>query len=135
MTNEEKYMKIRNNLQERVDNDLLTEEKANEINDLAWNKYMSESSKVEDAVAEIEKLAEAVKNGNVKLSKDDLEEISEMLNKGSGDSDDDSSDDSSDDAAEGEAETDEESCSKESADLAIESAIDFIDAYLNAIDE
>lgn len=134
MTNEEKYMKIRNNLQERVDNDLLTEEKANEINDLAWEKYMSESSKVEDAVAEIEKLAEAVKNGDVKLSKDDLEEISEMLNKGSDDSDDDSSDDSSDDAA-AEGEADEESCSKESADLSIESAIDFIDAYLNAIDE
>lgn len=133
MTNEEKYMKIRDNLQERVDNDLLTEEKANEINDLAWEKYMSESSKVEDAVAEIEKLAEAVKNGDVKLSKDDLEEISEMLNKGSDDSDDDSSDDYSDDDAEGEA--DEESCSKESADLSIESAIDFIDAYLNAIDE
>ena len=79
-------------------------------------------------------LREAVKNGDVKLSKDDLEEISEMLNKGSSDSDDDSSDNSSDDdAAEGEA--DEESCSKESADLSIESAIDFIDAYLNAIDE
>lgn len=88
-----KYEQIVEALQNKVDNGELTLEDANRLNDLAYDKYVLEASDEKDLEL-IDELRSLVEAGKVKLSKDDVKCIKELID--SAEDDDSKEDDKSD---------------------------------------
>lgn len=94
MTNVEKYNAIFESLQEKVNNEELTCEQAEELNVAAYNKYVVESKK-DDISDMLEELADAVEDGKVTIPKELVDQLKELLpTKEDEDSKDDKEDDS-----------------------------------------
>jgi hypothetical protein len=78
MNSIERYNAIFENLQERVNKGEITLEDAQKVNDMAYDRYMSEAAK-DNNVEMIEKLAELVKDGKVTLKDEDVKCIKELV--------------------------------------------------------
>ena len=136
MTNEERYMKIRENIQAKVNEGVLTEEAANEVNKMAMEKYMTITESKKDEVAELlDTLKDGVENGSVSIPKEVVDQLKGLVPA-------EGSDDSSDDAGEGEEggeEAKEEGCSKESCkkesctEEEVKEAVRVIDEFLDSL--
>ena len=107
-----KYEKIAEVLQERVDNGELSLNDAERLNDLAYQKYVIEAEGfIEEAANEskdlelIDKLRALVEAGKVKLGKDDIKCIKELIEDAE---DDDEKPEDTEQPAEGEEVEDEE---------------------------
>lgn len=98
-----KYDMIFESLQERVNNGELTVDDANRLNDLAYEKYVVNESKKDDDLAMIDDLRSKIEAGDVKLSKDCIEEIKELI----GSEDDDKEEDKKEDKASDDDQADE----------------------------
>ena len=112
-----KYEKIVEVLQERVDNGELSLTDAERLNDLAYQKYVIESEDfVEESADEskdlelIDKLRGLVEAGKVKLGKDDIKCIKELIEDAEDDADDkdETPDEEAEEPVDGEADTDKE---------------------------
>ena len=90
-----RYEEIFESIQDKLDRAILTPQIAERLNDLAYEKYVLTESKKDDDLEMIDSLREKIDNGEVKLSKDIIEEIKELL--GEEESDDDKEDEASDD--------------------------------------
>lgn len=75
-----RYEVIFEAIQEKLDNCVITPQIANRLNDLAYEKYvLHQESKKDDDLDMIDKLREKLDKGEVKLSKDMIEEIQELI--------------------------------------------------------
>lgn len=89
-----KYEIIYEELQSRVDKGELTVEQAEVLNDLAYDKYATESADNSKDLELIDQLRGLVEAGKIKLSKDDIKCIKELIEDAEEDDDDkDESDD------------------------------------------
>jgi hypothetical protein len=125
MTNDEKYLKIFETLTEKVAEGTLTEEKASEINDLAWDKYMTVTeSKKDDVLALLDQVRAGVEDGSLTLDDDLIDELKEAVGGDKGDDDKDTDDKGDDDASK-----------EEEAKEAVDDILNDIDAYLESLTE
>ena len=94
-----KYEIIYEELQSRVDKGELTVEQAEVLNDLAYDKYATESADNTKDLELIDQLRGLVEAGKIKLSKDDIKCIKELIEDAEEDDDDkdDEKDESDDD--------------------------------------
>ena len=84
-----KYELIYESLQDRVNKGELSVADAERLNDLAYEKYVVAESKKDDDLAMIDDLRAKIDSGDVKLSKDCIEEIQELIGGKDDDKDDD----------------------------------------------
>lgn len=99
-----KYEAIYESLQDKLDRAIITPEIAERLNDLAYEKYVVNESKKDDDLAMIDSLREKIDSGDVKLSKDVIEEIQELIGTEEADDDGDAKEDTSDKKDEGKSE-------------------------------
>lgn len=78
MTNYEKYEAIFEKLQEKLNNEEITMESAEQLNDEAFNKYVLESKK-DDVADLLEDLADKVKDGKVTIDDELLDSLKALL--------------------------------------------------------
>ena len=98
-----KYELIYESLQDRVNKGELSVADAERLNDLAYEKYVVAESKKDDDLAMIDDLRAKIDSGDVKLSKDCIEEIKELI----GVEDDDKDEDDKEEAKEEEKASDD----------------------------
>ena len=86
-----KYEAIYNLLEKKVEQGVITESEATELNILAYEKYVMTEGKKDDDLEMIDNLRSKIDSGDAKLSKDVIEEIKKLIG------DDESKDDDKDD--------------------------------------
>lgn len=119
-----RYEVIFEAIQEKLDNCVITPQIANRLNDLAYEKYvLHQESKKDDDLDMIDKLREKLDKGEVKLSKDMIEEIQELIG-GEEPASDDKQADENGEGAKAENDDDEESEPGNSKEEVKEESID-----------
>ena len=109
-----KYEIIYEELQNRVNEGLLTLEDAELINDMAYEKYVNESKDESKDLELIDQLRSLIENGKVKLDKDIIKCIKELIEDSEeNESDEDDSDDNADEDNEEEAKPEEDQKNEE----------------------
>lgn len=74
-----RYEAIFESLQDKLDRAVLTPEIAERLNTLAYEKYVVSESKKDDDLAMLDSLREKIDSGEVKLSKDIVEELQGLM--------------------------------------------------------
>ena len=88
-----KYEAIYNLLEKKVEQGVITESEATELNILAYEKYVMTEGKKDDDLEMIDNLRSKIDSGDAKLSKDVIEEIKKLIGDGESKDEDESKDD------------------------------------------
>ena len=92
-----KYEAIYNLLEKKVEQGVITESEATELNILAYEKYVMTEGKKEDDLEMIDSLRSKIDSGDAKLSKDAIEEIKKLIGEDESKDDESKDDESKDD--------------------------------------